>query len=180
MLNLYLNFDQQITNYLNVLLPHHNLLDFIFNFFSTKFGSIGIWITVLLPLVLFAKKIDKRKLIIYLLTISLITAGLTQIIKHAVKRDRPAKTFSYSRVSSTCNKPNNYSFPSGHTSSALAAAATFAYFDKKRKYFYYLVAGLIGLSRIYLQCHYAFDVMAGGLLGYFIAYSSLKFVIKKK
>lgn len=165
MLNTLQQFDSQISAQINNLLPHNHFFDIFFNFLSSKIGSVGIWVTILFVLLLFVKKIDKKKLFVYLLVISLITAGLTQLIKHTVKRNRPEKTYSYSNVSNTCNETRSYSFPSGHASSALAAAATFAYFDKKRKYFYFLVAGLIGISRIYLQCHYLLDLITGGLLG---------------
>ncbi|MFA6513419.1 MAG: phosphatase PAP2 family protein, partial [Patescibacteria group bacterium] len=49
------------------------------------------------------------------------------------------------------------------------AATILAYFDKKRRWFYYIIAVLISYSRIYLGCHYFLDVVAGTILGFVIS-----------
>jgi membrane-associated phospholipid phosphatase len=63
------------------------------------------------------------------------------------------------------------SFPSGHTttSAALAAVTTLLYWRRRDRRFLvfgvWALAAMIGLSRIYLACHWPLDVFAGGLLG---------------
>lgn len=79
-------------------------------------------------------------------------------------------------VSNIC--PADFSFPSAHASTAFAAAAVLTYFDRKRRWFYYLVAILISFSRVYLGCHYFLDIFFGALLGY--AVSKLVLLLKLK
>ena len=58
------------------------------------------------------------------------------------------------------------SFPSGHTTSAMAAGmAFFLLGNKKWSWTGLLAAVLMGLSRIYLIVHYTTDVIGGLLVG---------------
>lgn len=164
MLNFILNLDTQITNSINAILPHNQFLNHFFSFFSLFGSSILIWIVIIFFLILFEEKKDKR-FIIYFLISFIITAFLVNVlIKNIVQRPRPGIT---------CSK--DYSFPSGHAATAFASAAILGHFDRKRKYFYYLIASLIGLSRIYLYCHYFLDVVGGMAFGYTIGKIILRF-----
>ncbi len=63
----------------------------------------------------------------------------------------------------------NTSFPSGHTAQAWTMATVFAsYYDHPVPLIGYTYATLMGLSRIYLDKHWASDVFAGAVLGYFV------------
>ncbi len=92
------------------------------------------------------------------------------VLKQLFERHRPPDTLI--TVSDIC--PKDFSFPSGHASTAFAAAFTLASFDKKRVYLYYILALLIGISRIYLGCHYAYDVFAGAMVGLAVGFTVLK------
>lgn len=160
-------FDAQVTGFINFVLPHNTFFNYFFSFFSQKGASVLIWIGIILLLVIFEEKKDKKFILCFL--ISFAVAGIISnlFLKNLFRRPRPQINLAYGKISNTC--PKDFSFPSGHATTAFAAAAALAYFDKKRKYLYYLVAGLIGLSRIYLQCHYFGDVAVGGIIGYLIA-----------
>lgn len=72
------------------------------------------------------------------------------------------------------NSPlHDYSFPSGHATFAWALAIVLAAREPRLKYFYYTLALLICLSRIYLGDHYPSDVVAGSILGLAIGWFSL-------
>lgn len=103
----------------------------------------------------------------------LIIQGINRIIKFIVKRPRPPQI--YHLVVET-----NYSFPSGHSMSAMAGYGLFI-IELKNSGFKYrkvlmVILGLmiffIGLSRIYLGVHYFSDVIGG----YLISLSYLLFV----
>lgn len=174
MLNQVLIFDQIVTNFLRNILPYTYFLDLFFNFFSQKGYALAIWITIIIVLIVLeeSKKPDiqksDKKFIIYFFISFLTTAFLVNfVIKNVVQRPRP--------ILLNVNCPSDYSFPSGHAATAFAAAAVLSAFDKKRKYFYYLVALLIAFSRIYLGCHYFFDVAVGAIIGYAISKVVLAF-----
>jgi membrane-associated phospholipid phosphatase len=94
---------------------------------------------------------------------SLIAAGvITPILKATVGRRRPSQTgLTFARGD------GGVSFPSGHTTQAFAVASVVAahYDSLWIKAGAYAVAGLVGLSRMEENAHYASDVLAGALIG---------------
>jgi membrane-associated phospholipid phosphatase len=77
-------------------------------------------------------------------------------IKKAVRSQRP-------------NGENSLSFPSGHTSSAFAWAATVSHhYGFKAGLPAYLAAAYVGFSRLDEQAHRLTDVVAGAALGYIV------------
>lgn len=61
---------------------------------------------------------------------------------------------------------SGWAFPSGHTTTAAAAAlVVFLWFDKRWSWVGFLVVALVGLSRCLLLAHYPSDVVAGVVLG---------------
>ena len=61
-----------------------------------------------------------------------------------------------------------YSFPSGHSGSAVAAYGSLAAHEKKRKLLWVLAIVLpllVGFSRVFVGAHYPTDVLCGWLLG---------------
>lgn len=60
-----------------------------------------------------------------------------------------------------------HSFPSGHTITAFAFFLALTYFTKKPaiQFLCFVLAVLVGYSRIYLSQHFAIDVLAGSLIG---------------
>lgn len=95
----------------------------------------------------------------------LIIQAINRIIKFIVKRPRPDKI--YHMIVET-----NYSFPSGHSMSAMAGYGLWIIelknsewrYKKVGMIFLTVMIFLIGLSRIYLGVHYFSDVIGGFLL----------------
>ncbi len=81
-------------------------------------------------------------------------------------------------------KQVDYSFPSGHTSSSVAAALAI-WKNTPRKYgiVAIVLAVLISLSRLYVGVHYPTDVLggvAGGILAAWMAVWVMKLRMKKE
>lgn len=103
-----------------------------------------------------------------LLTSVVVTAAVVYPFKIAVGRVRPS-------VDTLLGAPSpDYSFPSGHTTNgagvyvltALLLVATLQTAFRRRLLIVaaVLVAAAVGLTRIYLGCHWATDVLAGWFL----------------
>jgi len=93
---------------------------------------------------------------------TIATGAYTFLLKKAVHRTRP-------------NGSNTLSFPSGHTSNAIAwATIAHHYYGAKAGVPLYAAAGLIGLSRIERNVHHVSDVLAGGTLGYIVGRTVLR------
>lgn len=181
-----LDLDQTITLFLKNLIPHVFFFDLFFSFFSLKGNSIFIWILAIIIALIFEErknpgisKKDKNFIIVFTISFLVCAAVVEYPIKNLFRRQRPVPTsFNKLQLIST-NCPTNFSFPSGHAVTAFAASTVLTFFDKKRRFFYYLIAFLIAYSRIYLGCHYFLDVFGGGFLGIVISKSILKIFVEK-
>ena len=176
-----LRFDLYATAFFRIVVPRGDFFNLLFSFFSLRGNSIFIWILLILTVIFIEEKknpgfgLKDRKFLLVFISSFILTALLTTfVVKNVVRRPRPFFRTDYSRfqlvkpsLTSAC--PVDFSFPSGHASTAFAAAVVLTSFNKKRKWLYYLVAVLISYSRIYLGCHYFLDTIAGALLGYLIS-----------
>jgi undecaprenyl-diphosphatase len=61
--------------------------------------------------------------------------------------------------------PRTYSFPSGHAASTFGAAFAVSRMWPSGRALWWIIAVLIGYSRIYLGHHYPLDVFGGALVG---------------
>lgn len=174
MLNQILPFDGQITLFLSSILPRNKLIFDFFSFFSLTGSSILIWAVISVIILIIEEKKNpgiskKDKFFMIIFTLSILSTVLIVELplKNFFRRPRPSNhPMAYS-----C--PKSYSFPSGHSATAFTAATVLSFFDKKRKWLYYSIASLIAYSRIYLGCHYFFDVVLGATLGIVVSRSTI-------
>ena len=75
---------------------------------------------------------------------------------------------------------SDFSFPSGHTTAAMAfSTGVFLSYDKRKSWPIFFFAALMGISRMYLSVHYFTDVLGGvvvGLIGGVAASFLLRFI----
>lgn len=100
--------------------------------------------------------------------VSLILCGIigNLILKNIFKRNRPFDIYEMTDL--LIKKPMDYSFPSGHTMSSIAAATVIFNINYKIGIISWIIAILIAFSRMYLYVHYPSDVMIGAITGFLI------------
>jgi undecaprenyl-diphosphatase len=165
MLQTLITFDSAVSGILANLLPHNAFFDAVFSFLSLSGFTFIIWILFFIAYLVFEETRDKKFIIYFLLSFFTTAIIVNYVLKNVFMRERPYVTQNLSVIA--C--PRDYSFPSGHAAGAFAGAVIFARFDKKRRWYYYSTALLISYSRIYLHCHYLFDVIFGALVGFSVS-----------
>lgn len=106
------------------------------------------------------------------LRLAVLLLGESILVNQGIKRlfRRPRPVADHDRPHHV-RLPRTSSFPSGHASSALAAAGMLSQRRPKAAPLYYGVAAIVATSRVHVKVHHASDVLAGAAIG--IAYAQL-------
>ena len=88
---------------------------------------------------------------------------IVQILKKGFGRERPYKMVE--NINTFKIELKDYSFPSGHTTASFCMAATLSLNMPRMSIVLYMLAMIIGISRIYLAVHYPTDVVVGIIIG---------------
>lgn len=121
---------------------------------------LGSWKTILFLNILILIKLKLSKTNLLIITSSLSNLFVVEPLKYIFKEIRPVNVYE-----------SSYSFPSGHSYSAITFYGLITYLlYKKYKLKSIPIIGtmfilFIAYSRIYLGVHYLHDVLAGLLLG---------------
>jgi len=139
----------------------HPIMDKIMVFF-TRLGDFGIiWIAIALFLLTMREHRKDGILLIYVLIGTSLVNNL--VVKPLIAKIRPCNING--AVNLLLRRPLDYSFPSGHTSSSIAAAVVLCTFGPLVGFVCFSVAFIIAFSRLYLYVHYPSDILGGVILG---------------
>lgn len=129
--------------------------------------------------------LKKYKVALWNAIIYLFSGILVQLPKHLMNAPRPRKyleDFEQLSMPIWVNIKTQNSFPSGHTTSAFAMFVFFALALENQvlKYFFFIIACLVAISRVYLLQHFFIDVVAGAFIGSISALLIMWFLRYKK
>jgi undecaprenyl-diphosphatase len=93
------------------------------------------------------------------------------ILKNSVRRQRPNDVIQ--EFVAYLVPSDKFSFPSGHTAAAFVMATMVTYFYPPYGHIAYVIAVMIGSSRVLLGVHFPTDILAGMVLGFASAYAAL-------
>jgi membrane-associated phospholipid phosphatase len=109
------------------------------------------------------KKLQRDAL--YIAGSFVVNTIITQSVKKIVNRQRPFAAYTF--IVKRDEESNDFSFPSGHTSTAFGTATSVAL--RYRKWYFiapaYLFAGSVAWARMYQGVHYPSDVFTGAIVG---------------
>ncbi len=162
----------------NIIKLENNFLTKVLYVITNIGSTIGVILVLIILIGLFAKRkiLSDFKYVLCNVSIGVI---LMQVLKHIIKRVRPSWKWI---------KQAGFSYPSGHTISAILLYGTLILLVHKKvngKYkkpiilFLSLMIFFISISRIYFGVHYLTDVIASILLGTVILIISNIFMDKE-
>lgn len=141
--------------------------NFIFPFLSSLGNSGLIWI--FFSFLLLSNKQTRKIGITALLSLMLMLIIGNFGLKPLIARERPFVARPEKLIYMLISPPGEYSFPSGHSFAAFAAASTYFIGNKRIGIPALILATLIAFSRLYLYVHFPTDVIGGMILGILIA-----------
>ncbi|MCO4294015.1 phosphatase PAP2 family protein [Solitalea sp. MAHUQ-68] len=156
-----------------------SIADWCFRWITELVSTTGSCIVVLLLLIRNWREGTKALIAMVSSTI------VTHVLKIWVDAPRPWVYFNNETVIRSIKEVTllpNHSFPSGHSTAAfaLATALVFTFNDKRWSIFFFVMAVLVGYSRIYLGQHFPLDVWVGSMIGILSATLIWTFVVFKK
>ena len=144
-------------------LPHNRWLNGFFRFFTLTFSAGLGWYVIMALAILVDPRRGIRAVRHTILPLSVTSILVEYPIKAFFRRSRPF--IDYIQAIVIGKKPGSWSFPSGHSASAFAGAWLLSRDFPGQRPLFFLLAGLVGFSRIYLGDHYPGDVLSGALAG---------------
>ena len=153
-------------------IPRGPLWDAFFLGVTNVAGSYGqLWVVIALLLLIFKKtrRVGVSMLIAYIGVFLLGQYGL----KNIVSRPRPCQIDTAFPL--LVSRPSSSSFPSTHSAWAFGGATAIFLRHKKAGIAAYVIAALIGFSRLYLFLHFPTDVLFGAAMGVALGFAADRF-----
>lgn len=147
-------------------------------------GNLGaVWLVLLGGIAAFGKRTGRRIALAGLVALAIGFAS-SEVIKEITMRPRPFAVLP--DVSLLVGAPHSYAFPSGHTTSAFAAAGGAALAARRLLgkvptwgWGMLALAAAIGYSRLYVGVHWPTDVAAGVFLGLASGWAGVRLALRR-
>lgn len=169
-------------------LAHQSInLDWLIVFCANNFGYIMVFIAFIFLIfhtdgifdyrAPFLQLKNKIRELAFVFSSALSAWIIATIIKSFISSPRPFIFFE--NVKPLFFHGGMDSFPSGHAMFFGALAMSLFFIHKRMGYMYFIVALIVGFSRVASGVHFPIDILIGYILGIIIAYI-FKFVFRKK
>ncbi len=162
-------FDYTVFNFFHSLLESAGTVLTPFFRGLTFLGELG-WAMIVLAIGLMLFRKTRRAGLA--IALALILSGLLTdvILKNLIGRPRPfvdqSSLYYQWYLQAGSQYAQNYSFPSGHTSTAMAAMlVVFMSFKHRHSWPAFIYVLLMGASRVYFLVHYPSDILGGLVVG---------------
>jgi undecaprenyl-diphosphatase len=148
-------------------LPHTRPLNGFFYFLTTIFNGGMAWFGLMGIALLLDRPHGWRVSRHAAVPLALASSIVEYPVKSFFHRRRPFIRIIQAIVIG--KKPGTWSFPSGHAATAFAGAWLMQRHYPRGGVLWYVIAGLVAFSRVYLGDHYPGDVVSGSFMGVALA-----------
>ncbi|QNK87144.1 phosphatase PAP2 family protein [Sporosarcina sp. resist] len=163
-----MTIDYQLFELINQFAGQNNTFDQIVLWFSKYgpilFGVVFVWLW-------FSKsenQNDNREIVLFALTIVIITLGIDKIIEMTYFRPRPYVNHAVTLLVEKSNL--DPSFPSNHAAGSFALALALFWKRRTAGSILLISAFFMALSRVFIGVHYPLDLLAGAMVALAVTY----------
>ena len=150
-------------------IPRGSVLDAFFLGVTKIAGSYGqLWVVIALLLLIF-KKTRRAGIALLIAYVGVFLLGQYGL-KNLISRPRPCQIDTAFPL--LVSRPSSSSFPSTHSAWAFGGATAIFLQHRKVGIAAYVVAILIGFSRLYLFLHFPTDVLFGAAMGVALGFAA--------
>ncbi|KOV67584.1 phosphatase PAP2 family protein [Streptomyces sp. MMG1121] len=143
------------------------------NGIASAYGTYGFAVFVLLLLIAWwrARRQGSAAMAAVLATpfVVVLAYVLNSGIKVVFQEPRPCRALPHDFLIEACPAPDDYAFPSNHTTVAFAFAVALVLLNRWLGSVALLAAVVMAASRVYVGAHYPHDVAVGALVGSVVA-----------
>jgi undecaprenyl-diphosphatase len=137
--------------------------------FITSIGETSTFAAIVLLMTVLFFVYRKPVISLWASVIGAFLVGI--ILKTVIHRPRPFEAMNLISIVPTSLS----SFPSGHAIAVFSLLPYLSQYFPRHKVYFWIIAILVALSRIYLGVHYLSDVIAGAFIGYCMGMVALYF-----
>jgi membrane-associated phospholipid phosphatase len=165
-----------LSSFVICAMGNHGLFLFVNKYYSDSADTFFLFITnfgdaiIAVLLVILLLWISVREALTFLI-ITLLLAIIITWLKNSVfpELDRPAEVFKSSqilRLVEGYHPPGLCTFPSGHAATVFSIGLYLSILIKNRytKFILFLIAFIVGYSRVYLSAHFPADILGGAVI----------------
>jgi len=146
---------------------HSSSLDFFFRYI-THFGDGAVMAVLLIGLLLYSYKLSILAAFSIVIQSIIVSIFKRWLLKGLERPTAYLDTFDWHFIDGVQVHGSN-TFPSGHTTTAFALFAILIVVFGNRRFFYslffFMIAYLVGFSRVYLLQHFVVDAYFGAIFG---------------
>lgn len=162
MIDWLVNLDQALFAFVNLELA--NPVTDIVMPIVTSDNLLRILYGVAMLLLLWKGSPRLRWMVLFSAMVLLLTDQLAaNFLKEWIARPRPCHVIGEVHLLVGCG--SGFSMPSAHAANAFGQASLFSYRYRQVRWYLYLSASLIAVSRVFVGVHYPGDVLAGAIVG---------------
>lgn len=134
----------------------------------SRLGDVGaVWVLLAAVLLFFPR--TRKSGVVVAMALCLDAVLCNAILKNVFGRIRPCDVNT--AIQLLVARPDDFSFPSGHTAASFAAVSALFFAGEKRLWKLAVIpAVLIAFSRMYLYVHYPTDILGGIAVGIIAGY----------
>ncbi len=123
---------------------------------------LGAW----LAMIIWGGRRGRLAAVMVVLAVALSDQLSSGFLKPLVGRVRPCNALPLDEIRLLVRQSKAFSFPSSHAANAFSMATVLLWRYPRHGVLIFVIALLIGYSRIYVGVHYPLDVLAGAALGF--------------